>query len=278
MQSKAICVIVWTWRPLRGGSLNTPDEHCIVRFGCQVWWGSIFGPPHFGSLGIFFGFFLLNLGSMVPNYSRRPPMRSSKAPPNQKTRGQVLPTPSEPILRAWQVQRSSRVFRHFPLEISLCWLEVDAVDWAINNIWRNIQDQWILMLDWLFCFVTNQDCILSIQSNDFPKCNPKLRQHFRIKWICQLTLICIFENITWHFGFEIECQMKFVKHTDCPQIPKYLIRRTWRVKPFVGMWYKRTNLRTYCNYYKREFVRHHQRITSILCKIVLVVLVFSWWI
>jgi hypothetical protein len=23
---------------------------------------------------------------------------------------------------------------------------------------------------------------------------------------------CVFENFTWHFGFEAECQMKFVKH------------------------------------------------------------------
>ena len=43
-----------------------------------------YGPPHFGPLGTFFGFFLLNLGSTAPNYSKRPPMRSSKAPPNQK--------------------------------------------------------------------------------------------------------------------------------------------------------------------------------------------------
>ena len=32
--------------------------------------------------------------------------------------------------------------------VSLCELEVDAIDWAsIFNIWRNIQDQRILMLD-----------------------------------------------------------------------------------------------------------------------------------
>ena len=59
--------------------------------------GFIFaGPPHFGHL-IFFWFFLLNLGSTAPHYFRRPFMRSSKAPPNQKNRGQVLPQPT----RTW---------------------------------------------------------------------------------------------------------------------------------------------------------------------------------
>ena len=33
-------------------------------------------------------------------------MRSSKAPPNQKNSGQVLPHPSEPSLRASELQRS----------------------------------------------------------------------------------------------------------------------------------------------------------------------------
>ena len=66
----------------------------------KVRWGSFSGPPHFGPLETFFGFFLLNLGSTAPNYSRRPLMRSSKAPPNQMNRGQVLPHPSEPSLRA----------------------------------------------------------------------------------------------------------------------------------------------------------------------------------
>ena len=56
--------------------------------------GSVYGPPHFGPLMTFFGFFLLNLGSTAPDYSRRLLMRSSKAPSNQKNRGQVLPQPT----------------------------------------------------------------------------------------------------------------------------------------------------------------------------------------
>ena len=64
-----------------------------LRFGCRFGGVHFSGPPHFGPLETFFGFFLLNLGSTAPNYPRRPPMRSSKAPPNQKNRGQVLPTP-----------------------------------------------------------------------------------------------------------------------------------------------------------------------------------------
>ena len=87
-----------------------------LRFGCRFGGVHFSGPPHFGPLGTFFGFFLLNLGSTAPNYPRRPPMRSSKAPPNQKNREQVLPTPSEPSLRAWQVQRSLGVIRHFRIQ------------------------------------------------------------------------------------------------------------------------------------------------------------------
>ena len=56
--------------------LNTPIERgSEARFG-GVHFSS---PPHFGPLGIFFW---LNLGHVAPNYSRKPLMRSSKAPPN----------------------------------------------------------------------------------------------------------------------------------------------------------------------------------------------------
>jgi hypothetical protein len=47
-----------------------------------------------------FWVFLLNLGSTTPNYPRRPLMRSSKAPPNQKNRGQFLPQPTR-THRSW---------------------------------------------------------------------------------------------------------------------------------------------------------------------------------
>ena len=67
-----------------------------ARFG----WCHFSDPPHFGPLATFFGFFLLNLDSTAPNYLRRPPMRSSKAPPNQKNRGLFLTHPTEPSLRA----------------------------------------------------------------------------------------------------------------------------------------------------------------------------------
>ena len=40
-----------------------------------------------------------------------------------------------------------------------------------------------------------------------------LRWHCRRKCRCQLTFIFVFENVTWHFGFEVERQIKFVKHT-----------------------------------------------------------------
>ena len=69
--------------------------------GCHARWGSFFWPSPFWSLGdFFFGFFLLNLSSAAPNYSRKPPMRSSKAPPKQKNRGRFYPTPATPS-RTW---------------------------------------------------------------------------------------------------------------------------------------------------------------------------------
>ena len=107
------------------------------------------------------------------------------------------------------------------MQVSLCGLEVDAMDWAtILNISRIMRDQRILMIDWLivFFFVTNQDCILVIQNISFSKIlwNPKLKWHSRIRCIYQLTFISVFENVTWHFRFEVQCQIKFVKHTHWP--------------------------------------------------------------
>jgi hypothetical protein len=57
--------------------------------------GPFFWSSPFWPLDDFFWFFLLNLGSTAPNYSRRPLMRSSKAPPNQKNRGAIF-TPTHP--------------------------------------------------------------------------------------------------------------------------------------------------------------------------------------
>ena len=62
-------------------------------------------------------------------------------------------------------------------------------------------------------FVTNKDCILIVHIIRFSKIlsNTKLRWSFRVKCICQLIFIFVFENVKWHFGFEVERQMKFVK-------------------------------------------------------------------
>ena len=48
--------------------------------------------------------------------------------------------------------------------------------------------------------VTYQDCILIIQNISFPKIlyNPKLKWHFRIKCLCQLKFIFVFESVTCH--------------------------------------------------------------------------------
>ena len=53
-------------------------------------------------------------------------------------------------------------------------------------------------------------------------CNPKLRWKFIIKCMCQLIFILVFKNVTWLFGFEVECQMKFVKHAMGPLAPIFL--------------------------------------------------------
>ena len=76
--------------PLGGG---------LSKYPHRAWLGGVHfsGPPRFGPLGIFFLFFFwLNLGSAAPNYSRKPTMRSSKAPPKQKNRGKFYPTPATP--------------------------------------------------------------------------------------------------------------------------------------------------------------------------------------
>ena len=99
-------------KPFGWGSLNTPNERCSSDAGSV---GFIFlALPILVPWGLFLIFFWLNLGFTAPNYPGRPLMRSSKAPPNQKNRGQILPTPSEPSLRAWQVQRLLGVFMYFP--------------------------------------------------------------------------------------------------------------------------------------------------------------------
>jgi hypothetical protein len=33
-----------------------------------------------------------------------------------------------------------------------------------------------------------------------------------------MTFICVFENVTWYFGFEVKGQMRFVKHTHCVDV------------------------------------------------------------
>ena len=67
---------------------NTEQVRMPASVGPFLW------PFPFWPLDEFFWFFLLNLGSTAPYYSRRPLMRSSKAPPNQKNRGQFLPQPT----------------------------------------------------------------------------------------------------------------------------------------------------------------------------------------
>jgi hypothetical protein len=41
------------------------------------------------------------------------------------------------------------------------------------------------------------------------------RWSFRRKCRCQFKFIFVLGNIRWHFEFEVQSQMKFVKHTQC---------------------------------------------------------------
>ena len=82
----------WGWV-----ALFFPYEPNMEQVRMPALVGPFFWPSPFWPLD---GFFLLNLGSMAPNYSTRPLMRSSKAPPNQKNRGQFLPQPT-PTHRSW---------------------------------------------------------------------------------------------------------------------------------------------------------------------------------
>ena len=67
--------------------LNTPDERCMCQVLMPGSVGFIFLILPILASWRFFWFFLLNLDSTAPNYLRRPLMRSSKAPPNQKNKG-----------------------------------------------------------------------------------------------------------------------------------------------------------------------------------------------
>ena len=53
---------------------------------------------------------------------------------------------------------------------------------------------------------------MSIDTLEFEMTRPTrdvtLRWHFKIKCRCHLTFIFVFENVTWHFGFEFERQIK----------------------------------------------------------------------
>ena len=82
----------------------------------------------------------------------------------------------------------------------------------------------------------SQDCILIIEILVFPKilCNPKLRWQFRRKCRCELTFIFVLENVTWHFGFEVEREMNFVKATHCLGPHKHVSSWAWRLWAHVG--------------------------------------------
>ena len=107
--SPKLGTIVWV-------ALKTPIER-----GSDAWFGGVhfFGPPRFGPLG-FFWFSLLNLGPTTPNYSRKPPMRSSKAPTLSKKQGACFTPPCHPLPNLASEPRSMGVFRHFPIVCHGC--------------------------------------------------------------------------------------------------------------------------------------------------------------
>ena len=101
--------------PKLRGSLNTPDERCTcqVRMAGSV--GFLFlALPILTFWWFFLVFFLLNLGFASPNYFRKSLWDQVRPHSIKKIGGRFYPNASKPGLRAWQVQRSSGVFRHFP--------------------------------------------------------------------------------------------------------------------------------------------------------------------
>ena len=102
------------------------------------------------------------------------------------------------------------------MRISLCGLEMDAMDQAtIFNVQRNMRDWKILTLSWFLLQIKIVFWLFTTLLFSKIFYDPKLRRHFRIKciYICPLAFIFVFENVTWHFGFEIQRQIKFVKRT-----------------------------------------------------------------
>ena len=87
------------------------------------------------------------------------------------------------------------------MRVSLCELEVDGMDCAIINIWKNIQDRRILTLDSnFFCFffvwLQIKIVIWLFKILIFLKycVNPKLRWHFRIKCMSIDTHFCFWKH------------------------------------------------------------------------------------
>ena len=86
-----------------------------------------------------------------------------------------------------------------------------------------------------YFLITNKDFTLITQYIVVSKIlyNPKLRWHFRIKCICQLTKKIKIENVAWHFRFKVQQQMTFCQTFTLVLPKEAFILRACKVVLFV---------------------------------------------
>ena len=89
-----------------------------------------------------------------------------------------------------------------------------------------------------------------------------LRRYLRRKCTCQLTFNFVFENITWHFGFEVERQIKFLKHTHQLWGPKVEL---WSIVLISSGW-------TWMH------VKCASESTIEVSLIAMIVMLYCWWV
>jgi hypothetical protein len=157
-----------------------------VRMSAPV--GPFFWPlPVLAPWWLFLVFFLLNLDSTTPNYPRKPLMRSSKAPTNQKNRGQFLPEPTRthrswhPNLPGSRIGAASnsaphlRVLGGVMLSVQKTWSQVNdwrPLAWQVGNIYLHNKHKAIIMASaaLLICLPCLCVSIMSACATDFWRC------------------------------------------------------------------------------------------------------------
>ena len=127
------------------------------------------------------------------------------------------PAPPFPPMRVFEVYWSRALNLVCEMALSFCkFLTFDTQKLAhtkMHIIWHAQLRNWHVL--WLV--KENTTCQLTRQKMKWHVLvqHVALRSHFRRKCTYQLDIHFVFKNVMWHFGFEVECQMKFVEHTHC---------------------------------------------------------------